>query len=558
MDAVFNLLNVEQGKSETTKEQVLIVKKSGVKFVLGVVAVLIFLAVGFAINKNFEIAIERRATANEHYKGDLEAAKLQKKVVKLSQDLESHLVSEIKERDDTMRERDAVIEKVDATINANDALLTELFDRLNKDLEAELDPVPGKVLDDFKADKAGWESESSRIKKVNNVMEGIRKDLVTHIKDAKASFLGAMKPLKETMSATLQKITSTETARGEHAANSLETLKKEMQQQALNAAEANSHVEEHLDVAESTYSEVEKKAMLSNYFRELELKVARSTAQLDEIASGAYADIPLGERVIGQLQKLAQTHSTGKISDATLKAKLQVMISKKVIPEPADSDLTLDRYLLLLLHSHPPSAKELGVPELDCTRVETCHLFTAPCFVEKSHNCFPLDARGFCPKPGRRCTSFPRSHGGATVESVKTELTDLRVLQGEQARWAAHEITDSQQYLTVLDHIKQKRVPAIWLFRQDTHEQKEERPSANQKKWIKDTMNAIESGVLSREEARGQVMERYNEGKLTFDAMTRLGQSLASVEGQPVEGPQGKGSRASEKKPKSNKSKKAG
>jgi hypothetical protein len=532
-NAVLDLLNIEIGKSETTKQQVLIVKRSKAKWIMCALLIPLFVGLCIMFNSFYDVSLVRRAGERANMDADVQAAAMQQKVLDVAKDLESHLVSEIKERDDTLRYRDIAMGKVDQTLNEHHAILTSLLVGLNDTVREVLTPLGAKIQVAWTNDADSWNDKEKRKAKVKVIMDEVQAKFMAVVDSAAVKFRAAVNPLKDEMANALNKIADTEEGRGDAAAGRLEHIQTELAAGAVAAAAANSRVEEHL-LDDKDYSPHEQHTMIQNYFIALEHRITELTAQLDEvIAAGETADGILPE-VLTKIRQLSVALGSGAISLETVSHELSSLVSRRALPPPVNPDLGIHAYIQSILEAHPSTAKELGIPEFNCSTQPTCFYLTAPCFRKErtEGHCYPfISGTQKCPRGTQRCTVFPH-HDGLAAQSVRRDLANLQVLQEEYSRWKGKQITDADLFNVLKDRVRKQQVPVLWLVKHPKYEEteKEEPLTKEQKKWLRQKWKALRDGEITKDQLYGEVMERYNEGKISFDSMSRLSKTLFSAD----------------------------
>lgn len=529
-NAVLDLLNIESGKSETTKQQVLIVKRSKAKWIACGLLFPLFFGLCIMFSSFYEISLVRREGAKAHLDMDVQAAAMQQKVLDVTKDLESHLVSEIKERDDTVRYRDIAMGKVDQTLNEHHLILTSLIGGLNNTVREVLSPLGAQVQVAWTNDPASWNDKEKRKAKVTALMDGVQAQFMAVVDAAASKFRAAVNPLRDEMASALNKIADTEEGRGDTAAGKIAHIQKELAKGAIAAAAANSRVEEHL-LEDHDYSAHEKHVMIENYFVNLEHRISELTAQRDEVkASGEPSEI-IQPDVLKRVREISAGLSSGSLTVDRIQGELANFVALRQLPAPA-SDMGVQAYLNYITDSHPPTAQELGIPELNCTEYETCFHLTAPCFRKASSRCQPfLTGTQKCGRGTQRCTIFPH-HDGLTLQAMNRELANLQILLEDQQKWKGKLVSDSDLFQMLKNLVGKQQIPVLWLVKHPKFKEaeKEEPITQEQKKWLRQKWKALREGTITKDQLYGEIMERYNEGKISFDSMSRLSQVLFSAD----------------------------
>lgn len=555
---VLDLLDIETGKSESSKKQILIVKQSNVKIYATVFCVLVLFGVGVLFNSEYKLNISKRDYLEEHRDREVAEAVGQQMISDLTKQLESHLVSEIKERDDTVLERDRAMEKVAKTLSDNENVLEKLFGELDTKLESALNRVPEELDTFYTKDKAAWEAKDLRQKKVDSLVGGVKAEMAEEMQKASDELKAAITPLKADVEDSLNRIMEQEKSRGNAASEHLKIVNRDMADNNMRMAAVNSRVHEHL--AQDTFTTAEKEQFLKSLFsrvREYRFELAREQSDLKAEGGADLVVSPWSPELSKMLMELATQLREKKLTPDAAGSVLTDYINSNVFFPPPDDSMEIETYIDLLLANdanvHKDSERE------DCSKIATCSL-EAPCLIRGKCVSAP-GKHGQCANNQKRCTKF---FGGDSRRMA--QLGKKQIMLETVAKWRGLQKTGKKSvdeiWNLVQKSLMKRDIPANWLLDRgkgttvddESVEGEEEKDETvvdvenmddgvdyskkleisdldlekETKEWLVQRFLDLRNGTVTKAEMYGEVMERYNEGKIGKERMKRLSKRLGT------------------------------
>lgn len=546
---VLELLDVKQGKSDSTKEKVYIVKQNKAKYIGIAFCLLVLVGVGFVFNSSYDLQIARRELVTEHRIHDVTDAVEKKKMTDIIKELQSHLVSEIKERDDTMKQKNLTMEKVSETLTENKGVLNNLFNKLDDSFDNALQTLPAKLEKLRTEDPAAWGDPAKRGAAVERLLAEAKGEVSAELSSTREVLKTSLDPIKEQVKKSFETIVKSEVARGEAASDHLQHVNGELVNGELQVAEANAHLEQIMVEQQDKFTVDDQKDMLQNFFAHLSAELEQLDVKKEELIASGSADFlqhALTPVVRIQLQTILKT-LRGNNNQWSMKGKkttahkqLRDLIQSGVIPPPADSDQASDAYILQLLQQDA----RMTASKLDCSAVATCNPRT-PCKTTYNY-CVELTGEQTCPSGSQMCTNFAGTGDRSPLLWENTQRRkDLTQLQSVEAQWNDGKLDTERVWRNIVGRVQKKAVPGSWL----TMPSKPTRPanvigaaqggpgkgkrgkagkggsnklSDENKKWMKESFAALHAGTITEDNFYSDIMTKYNEGQIGYETMSRL------------------------------------
>lgn len=477
---VLQLFDIERGKGGSgDKQKVFVVKPRGAKRICALVVFLIVLVGCYLVNTQWELRIIKRDMIHE--KGDdvVKDAIVQQKMVSLQTELESQLVSAIKERQDA-----------ETTAKRTSMMMEKAFTRNKKFVEFELDTVresAATILSQFSdndwftekllelfADERSTDTDSEWLRnELKQVAQPFQEELLNVLEKIRQTFMELHTELEKDMKVLVDMQTSDQRKHGDQADKRLRGISDELRKSALQAAMANSAAQKVLEKGE--YSDSEMNKMLDLFFQHAR-KDDSGSVDAKKFGSQAENLAEIDPAIKAKLQNIYAEFKSGKMPVVGVKSLLTPMIQQNEIPPPNNPDMDLMTYLEAILHTLP---KQTTVDEMQTRRKAVIH-----------------------------------------------RLFDI------EKTWKEGGIDTLSMFQVVQKHIKDRMVPANWLLRKKTAIQN--RMKAETRQWLSQQYESVGSGKKDKRQFYAELMDKYQEGMIPFDVMNRISKSLAQFNFRPA------------------------
>lgn len=516
---VLNLLDIQTGKSETTKEKVLIVKKDGAKWIGIFCFLLVMVGVGFVFNASYKLQFVRREALKEHRIHDVTNAVDKMKAAEVMAELRSHLVSEVQERDSTLQEKDNTMKKIEETLNENENIMSTLFKKIDSDLAERLSKVPDRLEADFKT-----MDKSARTAAIQKLIDEIQTGMASSLTETATSLKDSLGPIKATVEESFKSILQDETERSNTATDNLDRVNQDLAHGELAAAVANSRVEEH--VKQDRYSHGEQTAMLATFFDSITSKLAHLQLQQEELvaADGTDVQLQLDPEVVQRLTDLLGQTRSGKIDASQAADYLYALVEAGSLPPPNPDASMTDYITKTLRRAQQENSRDR--PAEDCSGFRSCRP-DFPCRA-RGGSCSPLDAATqACPKSTVRCSVFPGEYQKEALYQNQKRTELLMKFAEMSGQWRDGQLSASHVFSQVQESVRAGKIPASWLVpsMQATPARGPAEPvhlSQETKDWMRSTFEALNSGSITQEFFYKDIMKKYNEGLIPKETMMRM------------------------------------
>lgn len=471
---VLQLFDIERGKGGSgDKQKVFVVKTRGAKRIC-LVIFLFFIGIGcYIFNTQWELQIIKRDIVQEKGEDAVKEAIVQERMVALQTELESQLVSAIKERQDA-----------EATAKTTTKMMQKAFAHNMKFVEFELDGVresasnilgqlsendwfTEKLLELFADERADNEQGWLR-NELKQVTQPFQEELLHVLEKMQNAFMELHNNLEKDMRNLVDMQTLDQRKHGDEAKKRLSGISENLRRSALDAAAANSIAGDIL--AGGRYPEPQMRKMLHSFFQHAH---SRNMGDLDAIGFRPERFAEVSPPVLNKLRDIFTKYESKKLNEDEVKKLLLPMIKKNEIPAPNDPGMTLFAFIESLLNT------------------------------------------------GGKFKDFKQKTDAARARQKKF----LSQLFQHEKEWNQGKYATGQLFAKIQQHLKSKNIPINWLLEKEVHEKFQMIPEI--RNWLGKRYEAVSTGKVDKRKFYSELMDLYQEGKIPYDVMSRITKSLA-------------------------------
>jgi hypothetical protein len=372
-----------------------------------------------------------------------------------------------------------------------------------------------KELEKAKGTEA-WADSGKRYVKLQALVDEAKVAVTSKFDGTSEKLTSSLQPLLDSVQKSFAAIVEGEVARGESASEHLQKVSSDLTDSELKIAEDNSRLTQH--VLKESFSTPDKDTMLANLVDNLHAQIAQTKAKKEEMVAAGGLDYlvqKLDEATVTTLRSLLVLLRKNP-SDRSVLEQLKNLISAGAVPPPPNADVDLITYIQIVLRR----SERADAKKEDCSVLDTCTTRT-PCRT-RFNRCEAMTDDQQCSAHTTMCTVFGDGKTEALLYENTLRLGELEKLLAETGLWQDKDVSTDAMYEAVKRKVEDRTVQASWLWKVNPSSTQEAAVTPEQKAWLQQSFKDHKSGALSDEQFYNNIMTEYNEGKITYEMMSRL------------------------------------